>query len=267
MEAEPLPLTGTVRWLEGEYHELASQLAQARQSLEQWSVLTRSLQDQLTSVEDTLASALSQLTRLARVEEEVRQIKELLARLEASHVQDRDQGQLALHRHEEELERERQARMELEHRLEFTSRDWEGTRAKLPGLEETDRRHQDWLSQLQQAVEEKQRQAEILDSKIARNAEALRRWEAELSRLDLELAGLRKQDEMELGLSRLVADQMRKVEEMGAGTAALEELIQTVAGKIDLERANRARLEEQVAKMAARVRSEEHTSELQSHLH
>ncbi len=134
------PTPETMRWLEDENQQAKVHLAKLQQQVDHLQTLLWNQSETLRSLEEGLASCQGQVSRLPRVEEELRQIRDLVGRLQEaqSGVMDRLLEQERL-RHEER-EHERRERAEVSHLLELVERDEQELRQKMQGLEEGQRR-------------------------------------------------------------------------------------------------------------------------------
>ncbi|MBI4302393.1 MAG: hypothetical protein HY664_07295 [Chloroflexi bacterium] len=247
------PLANTLRWLEEEQNQNKSLIAKLQQQVEQLLALTGNQGEKLRVMEESLAAATSQLPRVAKLEEELRQAKENLGQLQVQLNRDKERLDTLGRSRQGEVEREHQVRSELEHRLDTIAQERDNNRSRLANLEEIARRYSETLLQVQQHLENLARQDETQEARVSRAVEQDRRQEQEVARLDAELVALRKQDEVALSRVQMAVDQMRRLEEQYTNLSAREDEARELRERIELQRTERERLERQLTELQNQV--------------
>ena len=246
---ETVALESVVSWLEGEVRQSKAQQSLLQQQLEQLQAQIWDLTEKQHKAEDSLTSLSAVLRALPQLNEEVRQLRENLARLS-----ERQTGMQALleemaRQHQAEGERDRQERSEVVRRLDGVERLAEAWNTHLEVVEQTTARDHESVNFLRLRFETVERSLSDLEGKAARSLENDKRTEQEIGRLHSETEALRKQDEVFVERLQLVTQLASRLEETVGKLQEGERARQEAIEKLDLARAERQRLEERLLGM------------------
>ncbi|OGO04136.1 MAG: hypothetical protein A2Y60_04785 [Chloroflexi bacterium RBG_13_54_9] len=240
-------LSGAIEWLEDEQRQTKALAGKLQQQIEQLLSMAWEQAKRLQTAEETLSFVNSQIAHLLKLEEEARQNKESLVRLQELQALNARSLEEAEQKWQSERERERQERAELWHKMSSLEKEQEPLLTKLHGLAESDKRYKEALAELQQWHSNLEKSNQALETKTTHNLEQNKHWEQETSRLDRELEGIRKQDEILLSRMQILADQMRNISQDITAVRAEQELGRDLPQSIELQRTGQQRLERQLA--------------------
>lgn len=249
--ADPAALGNLVQWLEEEQRQGKALVFKVQQELEQVQGGLWSLGDRLNAVEGAIGAVMAHGSRVARLEEDLRQTRELVERIQ-THL-DREQQDLSAEERQlqAELARERVARSEVQQRQEQFAREQTAQREKLQALEDANRRRQEELFKLEQALDPLRGQDEQLANRIASSQEQVKRLEQSLEELRQEQRSLQAQDEVAQGRLMHLSDQVRRLEHQEPLLELDQKLTNAITEQADLHRVERQRMERGIVEIQA----------------
>ncbi|HLC29970.1 MAG TPA: hypothetical protein VJM51_04230 [Dehalococcoidia bacterium] len=240
---EATALSNALQFVEEEQRQYKTQIFKFQQQLEQLQGTLWTLGDRVNTLEGAIATVMAHGSRVARLEEDLRQTREFVehfqSEFEARHQQETTGERLI----QTELERERQARTELLQKLDDLERNQAGTLEKLQTIEEVGRRRQEELHQLERSLEPFRVRDDQLSQQIAGSYEAQKRQAQELAELQQEQKSLQAQDEVVQGRVQHLADQVRRLESEESLQNLEQRLTAMLVEQNELHRAERQRLE------------------------
>lgn len=250
MEGIDIPSLGnTVQWLEEEQRQNKAVVFKFQQLVEQLQGSLWGLGDRVNTVEGAIATVMAHGSRVARLEEDLRQAREVLERLQSVSTEERQQEVAEERLRQAELERERQAHTEVLHKQELLEREQAGLRDKLQVLDEAGRRRQEELFHLEQALEPLRAQNEQLANRLTTFQDHTKRQDQALEELRQEQRSLQAQDEVTQGRVQHLGEQVHRLE----GQEALRDLEQRLSGSLteqsELHRVERQRLEREFVEL------------------
>jgi len=236
-----------LQWLEEEQRQNKAALFRAQHMLEQAQNALWSLSERVNAIEGSLASVMGHTARLAHVEEESRQNKESLDRLNTTlqaYMQNREVEDRAW---QAESDRDRQLRTELEQKVDSVARIQDNVQERTLAQEDAHRRVQQEIFQLTAQFDPLRSQDERLMSLITTLQSQVKRQEDGLDQLQREQGLLHQQDEVLQGRVYNLIDQVRRIES-NPGLAELEErFARELNEQTELSRLERQRMERLIA--------------------
>lgn len=238
---------GTLQWFEEEQYRSKINVTKLQQQVEQFQAALWDQLERIQQGEQALAAAMAQLARMPKLEEELRQFREVAAGLQESWLKleerrgEEERGHLA------ELERDRQARGEAGRKLELLEREAQNLWTKLSALEDGYRRSAASFLELQQRTEGLVHEDQRLEARIHGLSEQLRHGEQELDRFRQEQEALRKQDEVTSGRLHILGEQIKELQDHLGAVRGAEQLQQEIQERLELQRLEGQRLERQNA--------------------
>lgn len=179
----PDTFQGMLDWLESELRHVKGQLADYAEQVQQGRNQIWELTDQMQHAESGAINLAAQLNPLTGLPEELRALRERIERVQALLTQDREQSELIARQLRAEMQGERDERGELRRRTEFAEQAAAGIQDKLGVLDEILRRVQDEHALSMQRLEQTTINLTAFDSRLAANAETLRRLQGDARNL------------------------------------------------------------------------------------
>jgi len=240
---EGTPVTATLTWLEEEYRQSKAQINRLQQQMEQLLNLTRDTSDKLRAAEENVGVLTAKLNVLPKLEDEIRQLRDLVGKVHAAQGQDAARMEEIERARRGESDRDRQSRSEMWHRLDYIEGQKDALQAKVDVLDENQKKYQDNIAMLHQHLDKVGRQNEVLEGRIQRTLEQGRHEEQEFTRLSREIDALRHQDEVISSRVQIAADQVKRIDEQNQEIISQESLKLDLSEKIDSIRADQQRTE------------------------
>lgn len=207
------PSAEAVPWLEEELRQAKSQLHKLQQLVEQTRNRLWNLAETVQKGEDVLAAVASHLTAFPQLQDEVRQAKEQLGRLQERQLADQSRIEDVMRQQQAGAERQREEHSVSLRRLEAVEKLAQSYEGRMLAVEEGGRRLREDMSLLEKRLELVDKGVEELTTKTARHGEAVKRLEDEARRLHAEADGLTKQDSVLSERAQLLAEQVRHLGE------------------------------------------------------
>lgn len=179
----PDTFQGMLDWLESELRQVKGQLADYAEQVQQSRNQIWELTDQMQRADTGAINLTAQLNTLVALPEELRALRERIERVQALGVQDREQSELIARQLRAEMQGERDERGELRRRTEFAEQAAAGIQDKLGVIDEIVRRVQDEHALSTQRLEQTSINLTAFDSRLAANAETLRRLQGDARNL------------------------------------------------------------------------------------
>jgi chromosome segregation ATPase len=246
---DPSQSINTLAWLQDQFHLLKAQLGKAQHQTDQTQAMVLDVSDKLRQQEAVIASLASQVGAIAPLQEEARQLKDVLARLQEQQAQVRAQLEETVRRRVTEAERERMEVADLHRRLEDLERQVEGWLDRQSGVEDAARRYQEGITLANLRAENIERRLEALEERATRNVEATNRIDQEISRIDAAIQGLEREDDLQAERARVALEAARRVEtEVESERRDLRSLVD-LSEKVELLKVERQRLEDRLAQV------------------
>jgi len=255
---EPSPSVNTLAWLQDQFHLLKAQLGKAQHQTDQTQALALDVAEKLRQQETAIDDLATQAGAIGPLQEELRQVKEVLARLQDQQVQLRTQLEETIRQQMTETERERVQIGDLHRRLEDLERNVEGWLDRQSGVEDAARRYQEGIALANLRAEGIEQRLEVLEGRASRNLEATNRIDQEISRIDAAIQGLEREDELQSERARVALEAARRVEALVESEKRDLQALGHLSERMELLRVERQRLEERLAQ------AEESADELRS---
>lgn len=207
------PPADAVPWLEEELRQAKSQLHKLEQQVEQARNQVWNLAESVQKGEDVLSALASHLTTFPHLQDEVRQAKEQLGRLQERQLANQSRIEEMIRQQQAAAERQREEHGGSLRRLEAAERLAQSYEGRMLAVEEGGRRFRDDISLLEKRLEVADKGLEEVGGKTAHHSEAVKRLEEEMRRLHVESDALTKQDSILSERVQLLAEQVRRLGE------------------------------------------------------
>ena len=230
---QPDTFQGMLDWLEGELRQVKAQVADVAEQTRQSQAQIWELTDQGQHAETGAVNLAAQVNALAALPEDLRALRERVERLQSLMGQEKEQGQLLGRQLHAEMQTERNDRNDLRRRTEFAEQAATAFTEKLGAVDEAMRRLQDGEALINQRLEQVDINDAAIESRVAANAESLRRSQSE----GRSLAG--NQDRYD----RALEDQNQRLDQLVGVVNRLQEDSQRLADLMGEVESMRGRLE------------------------
>lgn len=246
-DEERSPAVSALGWVQDQLHLVKAQLGKVQHQMDQTQAMALDAVEKLRAQEAALNGVLAQSNALAPLQDELRQVKDLLARLQEQQVQTRNQSDELARQRAAEVERERVERSDLLRRLGDLEHEVESWLERQSGVEEAARHYQEGVALSNLRLEALDRRLEQVESKASRSLEAANRVDQEMSRVDATLMELAREDEVQAERARVALEAARRLEgDVSADRRDLAGLNQ-LSERVELLRVERQRLEDRLA--------------------
>lgn len=240
------PIRESLHWLEEEHRQSKAAAFKVQQQVDQLQAALWAQGDRMHALEQALAVVTSQVARINKLEDDLRQAHELIDRLQEFQSDQTERWTSADRARFADQERSRQELVQIFQKLEQLERDEAFVRGRVHSVDETQRRIQDALVDLGQRIDNLAQTDESLVGRLQTVNEQVRRKDQDISRLDGELDALRKQDELALNRIQVLGEQVRRVEDLGPLRDLGTRLENEFNEKLELHRVERQRMERTV---------------------
>lgn len=246
-EEELPPAVNAVAWLQDQLHLIKAQLGKIQHQMDQTQAMALDAVEKMRAQEADLHLLASQSNALVPVQEELRQVKDVLARLQEQQVQTRAQVDELARQRAAETERDRVERGGFSRRLDDLEREVERWTERQSGVDEAARHYQEGVALLNIRIENLESRLEALDSRASRSLEAVNRADQEINRVDAVLLELGRADEVQAERARVALEAARRLEgEVSADRREFSALNQ-IGERVELLRVERQRLEDRLS--------------------
>jgi chromosome segregation ATPase len=213
---EAVPSAGAVTWLEEELRQAKLSLHKLQQQVEQAQNQIWNLVESVRKVEDLFSAHASHIAGFPHLQDEVRQTREQLGRLQERALANQSRLEEAIRQQQAAVERERGERSGSVRRVEAVEKLAQSYEGRVLAVEEGGRRFRDDVSLLEKRLEAVNKGVEEVATKTARHGEAVKRLEETTRRLHTETDALIKQDSILAERVQLFVEQMRRLGEQVA---------------------------------------------------
>ncbi|HXG36898.1 MAG TPA: hypothetical protein VNL15_08015 [Dehalococcoidia bacterium] len=246
-----------VQWLEQELEQVKAQLRKMESQLEQSGGQILDMSRALRRAEDTVNNFAVAASNVHSLQEEMRQLKELLSRLQDRQAELITRTEEGVRQRHTDQEREQHTLSGMSKQLEMIERLTAGYDSRLQALNETLRHVEEEAASLRQSQLNLSRQLEETILKLVKGQETINRLSNSLERADTNIDNLQKQDEALLERLRLQQETVRRTEERVNQVERYLELPQALAEQQERLRFDQERLLERLNALEHLM--EEHT--------
>ncbi len=244
---DPSQSVDTVAWLQDQLHLLKAQLGKVQHQMDQTQALAMDVSEKLRQQEGAVAGLANQGGMIAPLQEEVRQVKDLLARLQEQQAHVRTQLEDMTRQRTTEAERDRVEGADERRRLQDLERQVEEWLNRQSGVEDAARHYREGISQVNLRAENIDQRLEALEGRASRNLEATNRIDQEISRIDAAIQGLESEDVLQAERARVALEASRRVEAVLEAERRDLQLLAHLAERVELLRVERQRLDDRLA--------------------
>jgi len=252
-ERQSAALSTTVSWLEDELREAKAVMARQQQAIDQLAGQLWELTAALHRAEDLLVSLPPRLEVLPDYDLQLRQLKDDAARIHEQGLASESRVAELARLQATDAERERVVLNDMSHRLDAAERAFQATAPRFDALDEASRRAIEAATFVRQRVEEIERVAEGLETRLTRVAETNGRTEREFARLGGEIEALHRQDATIAERVQLYTEMLKRLESQISLVSSEVAVKQDVLERIELARIELHRLEERISFQEARA--------------
>jgi hypothetical protein len=203
--------------------------------------------EKLREQETAVAEVSSQASAVAPFQEDLRQLKDVVARLQEQQVQLRGQLEETIRQRMTEAERDRVGLSDLRRRVEDLERNVEGWLDRQSGIEDSARRYQEGITLANLRTENIEQTLELLEGRASRNLEATNRIDQEISRIDAAIQGLEREDDLQSERARVALEAARRVEALVESEKRDLLALTQLSERMELLKVERQRLEDRLA--------------------
>ena len=244
---DPSQSVNTLAWLQDQFHLLKAQIGKVQHQIDQTQAMALDVSEKLRQQETAVAEVSSQTSAIAPFQDELRQFRDVLARLQEQQVQLRSQLEDTIRQRMTEAERDRVELSDQRRRLEDLERNVEGWLDRQSGVEDTARRYQEGIALANVRAENIDQRLEALEGRASRNLEATNRIDQEISRIDAAIQGHDREDELQSERARVALEAARRVEALVESEKRDLLALGQLSERMDLLKVERQRLEERLA--------------------
>ncbi|MCX6023609.1 MAG: hypothetical protein NTZ05_18115 [Chloroflexi bacterium] len=243
------PVIRSIQLLEDEHRQTKGVTFKLQQQLDQLQSALWAQGDRMHALEQLLASLTTQTHRIGKLDEEIRQAREMIDRLQEFQSEQNERWAGTERARTVEQERDRQDMAQVLHKIDQLEHDLGFLRGRIQSMDEVQRRVQDAIVEVGQRTDNLAQTDESLSSRMQTISEQLKRKDQEIGRLDGEQDMLRKQDELVLGRVQVLGEQVRRVEDMEPLRDLGVRLGNEFNERLELHRVERQRLERSLLDM------------------
>ena len=244
---DPSQSISTLAWLQDQFHLLKAQLGKVQHQMDQTQAMALDVAEKLRQQEAAVGGLASQGNIIAPLQEEVRQLKEVLSRLQEQQGQVRTQVEESVRQRMTDAERERVEVADQRRRLQDLERQVEGWLNRQGGIEDAARRHREDITLVNLRAESMDQRLEALEGRASRNLEATNRIDQEISRIDAAIQGLEREDDLQAERARVALETARRVEAAVESERRDLQALAQLSERMELLKVERQRLEDRLA--------------------
>lgn len=242
-------VSNAVEWLEEEHRQHKASVFKLQQLIEQVQASLWTLGDRVNTVEGAINTVAGQGARVARVEEDTRQAREQLERLEG-----RIDGVREVLTREERVrtadaERERLERTELAQRMDAIERAQSAHLDRIQAAEEVARRRQEEMFGFNHGLDQAREADEKLASQIISQQAQLKHQLQAIEDVQHAVRSLQSQDEVFQGRVQHLGEQMRRLESQEELRVVEARLVQALSEQGELHKVERLRMERSIVEV------------------
>jgi len=246
---DPSQSVSTLAWLQDQFHLLKAQVGKVQHQIDQTQAMALDVSEKLREQETAVAEVSSQASAVAPFQEDLRRLKDVVARLQEQQVQLRGQLEETIRQRMTEAERDRVGLSDLRRRVEDLERNVEGWLDRQSGIEDSARRYQEGITLANLRTENIEQTLELLEGRASRNLEATNRIDQEISRIDAAIQGLEREDDLQSERARVALEAARRVEALVESEKRDLLALTQLSERMDLLKVERQRLEERLAQV------------------
>lgn len=248
---EPRPGQNMLDWLFTEVRAVQQQTAHLRQQAEQMQAALVDVGDKIGALEGRLSQAYASLEHLPQIFDQLGQVRDEVGRLQETQAALRSLLDQVGRGWAVEFERDRRERTELYRRIEALDREIEGVANRQNRVEEASRHLHETVAGGLLQIEQVQRLIEALERRVDRSIEAANRIDSTAALFAAAIDALKNQDEVLAERVRLAGEVARRVEEQLDAIQREQGLYHVILDKIELQRAERTRVDDRLATLEA----------------
>ena len=266
-EEQEQPVSGgTLQWLQDGLHNAKQQATKVEQQVEQLQALFSQLAEQTRRHDDSLGSLSAQVAALSTIQEEMHKLESTAVRLRDEQERIHAQIEEVVRQQQAENERSRSERAEITRRHQEMERQAASLLERQGSLEEAGRRYLDTAAAAAQRLEQIEQRLEDLDTRAARNLEAVNRLEGKLPEVDTAIENAMRATETGSERVRLLGDIVRRVESEIADAVKQIRAFNDIPERVELARVARQRLDARATHLEEIVNGLSDSREEQHHL-
>jgi chromosome segregation ATPase len=222
-----VPFTGdTLGWVHSEIADIKSKLALTQQGTDQGRAIAADAFERANALRTRLDQLEAQFPHLAHLQDELRLVREQLARAHDDINSLRTSREEFERRLFAESERARQDKNDYVKQLGEVQRQVDSWQERVGGYEELNRRNLEALSQVQMKLEAIENEQAAAEMRHARAQTMVSRLDQDVSRLSSALPGLQREDEVHKERANSLAEMIHRLEDQ-------MDVLRTQLGRVD----------------------------------
>ncbi len=236
-------------WLQDQMGQVKTQISRMTQQGDQIQAAILDINEKLRDAEGRLRELGAKTIGLPTIQEQMRQVSGLLERIQDAEVLIDTKFELLERTSTEERNRDQQERNDLYRRVQDLERRAEGLAERQSTVDDANRRFQEEVSRSHLQYQGLNQRMEAVESKTARNLDAITRIEQAHSEIESTIRALRREDDVLAERARLAHEIAARLEnELHAQQEEYRQL-PLLAERVELLRAERQRLEDRTSRV------------------
>ncbi|HXH20939.1 MAG TPA: hypothetical protein VNN10_02840 [Dehalococcoidia bacterium] len=237
-----VPFTGdALGWVHSELAEIKSKLALAQQGTDQGRALAADAADKANSLRARLDQLEVQFPQLIHLQDELRLVREQLARVHDDINSLRQSREEVERRLFADAERERQDKNDAAKRFAELQRQIDAWQERLAGFEEHNRRNLELFAQMQLKVEALENERVASETRHSRVQTTLSRLDQDVARLSAALPELQREDDVQKERANSLSEMVRRLEDQIDALRTQLGRIDRIEDRLELVQAERSR--------------------------
>jgi chromosome segregation ATPase len=263
-----VPFTGdALGWVHSELADIKSKLALAQQGTDQGRAVAADAADRANALRARLEQIETQFPQLVHMQDELRLVREQLARAHDDINSLRQSREEVERRLFAEAERERQDKNDISKHFGDLQRQLDAVAERFGGFEEHNRRNLEAFAQTQLKVEELANDREASEIRHSRSQTTLSRLDQDVSRLSAALPDLQREDDVQKERANSLSEMVRRLEDQIDALRTQLGRVDRIDDRLELVQAERSRHGERLNELTMEMEEARETaSELGSRL-
>jgi chromosome segregation ATPase len=234
-------------WLQDQLVQLKTQQGRTQQQGDQLQAAVLDVNEKLREAENKLRELTAKTIGLPTMQEQLRQVSELLDRIQDAEVLIDTKFEVQERQAAEERGRDQAEKNDLFRRVQDLERRTESLGERQAALDDATRRYQDEITRANLQYQSMNQRLDAVESKAGRNVDATNRLEQEVAETEQAIRALRREDDTLAERARLAFDVASRIEsEMHTLQEELRAL-PLLTERVELLRAERQRLEDRAS--------------------
>ena len=237
-----------VHWLQDQVTQLKTAVVRMQQQNDQVQAATLDVNEKLRDAEARLREITAKTVGLPTMQDQLRQLSGLMERIQDAEVLIDTKFEVLERTSGEERGRDQSEKNDLYRRLQDLERRSESLTERQATVDESTRRFQDEVSRSHLLAQSMGQRLEAVESKTARNLDAVNRMEQGHSEIEQGIRSLRREDDVLAERARLAHEVAARLEVELHAQQEEYRVLPLLAERVELLRAERQRLEDRTSR-------------------